>query len=246
MSSVVKMSLSASGTPASGPSCSPARGACVDGAGLRERGLARRRAGRRATFGSTSAMRSRCAWVDLDGGDLAGGDQRGRARRRSGDQSLMPPPPGSAAPGSGRPRRRARRTAPARGVEAGPHLVGTEDVGQRQRVRGRRYVFGGDLGDAGDRADDLVELAGEVVQLFVGQLQPGQPGEVSDLLAGYGGHESSNPFRGCEMWTGLHPRARPTSRTIPHAHARTARPHRHAAADALGRGHTAPAAASPR
>ena len=51
-------------------------------------------------------------------------------------------------------------------------------------VRGRRYVFVGDLGDAGDRADDVVELAGEVVELFVGQLQTRQPGEVGDLVAG--------------------------------------------------------------
>ena len=45
---------------------------------------------------------------------------------------------------------------------------------------------GGDLLDPGDRADDHVELAGEVVELLVGQRQPGQPGEVGDLVAGDG------------------------------------------------------------
>src|SRR5690242_9052925 len=50
-------------------------------------------------------------------------------------------------------------------------------------MRGRRYVLVGDLADAGDRADDVVELAGEVVELFGLQLQTRQPCEVGDLLA---------------------------------------------------------------
>src|SRR4051794_1313464 len=50
-------------------------------------------------------------------------------------------------------------------------------------MRGRRYVLVGDLADAGDRADDVVELTGEVVELFALQLQTRQPCEVGDLLA---------------------------------------------------------------
>ncbi|MFD0394872.1 hypothetical protein ACFQ3Z_31930 [Streptomyces nogalater] len=41
----------------------------------------------------------------------------------------------------------------------------------------------GDLADAGDRADDVVKLACEVIEFFGLQLQTRQPGEVGDLLA---------------------------------------------------------------
>ena len=68
-------------------------------------------------------------------------------------------------------------------------------------MRGRRDVVGRHLGDAGDRTDDLIELRGEVVEFLVGQRQPGQPGEVSDLIAGYGGHESLNPFHEWQLDT---------------------------------------------
>src|SRR3954470_14806794 len=69
------------------------------------------------------------------------------------------------------------------GGERGTDLVRAHDVRQRQRVGGRRYVLVGDLADAGDRADDVVQLSREVVELFGLQLQTRQPGEVGDLLA---------------------------------------------------------------
>ena len=47
-------------------------------------------------------------------------------------------------------------------------------------------------------SDDLVrrtaaELGGEMVELIVGQRQPGQPGEVSHLVTGDGGHVTTVP-----------------------------------------------------
>ena len=47
-------------------------------------------------------------------------------------------------------------------------------------------VDGLDLADVGQ---DGVELAGEAVQLGIGQRQPGQPGQVGYLVAGDLGHE---------------------------------------------------------
>src|SRR5690606_12447950 len=73
--------------------------------------------------------------------------------------------------------------------------------GQRQSVRRWRHVLGGDLGHLRDRLDDVTELRGVVVELFVGERQPGQPGQMRDLVAGYGGHESLNPFRGWSLDT---------------------------------------------
>jgi hypothetical protein len=49
-------------------------------------------------------------------------------------------------------------------------------------VRGRRDLVGRDLADAGDGAEDDVELAGEQVELTVGDGEPGEPGEVRDLV----------------------------------------------------------------
>ena len=42
--------------------------------------------------------------------------------------------------------------------------------------------------DLGHRVEDGVQLAGEQVQLVVGHGQPGQPGEVRDLVSGDAGH----------------------------------------------------------
>ena len=80
--SVAMTSLSASGTPASGPSCSPA-----------PRRASSRRAVSRApsastcrnacTSPSTAAIRARCASVTSSGARLAGGDGARRSRQRS-------------------------------------------------------------------------------------------------------------------------------------------------------------------
>src|SRR5690606_29560422 len=79
------------------------------------------------------------------------------------------------------------------GREGRPYLVGPVDVGQRQRVRGGRDVLRGDLLHPRDRGDDLVELGREMIELIVGERQPGQPGEVLDLVTGDGGHDEK-PF----------------------------------------------------
>ena len=60
-------------------------------------------------------------------------------------------------------------------------------------VRRGRDVVRGDLTDAGDGAQDDVELAGEQVELTIGDGEPGEPGEVRDLVPadrarGVGGH----------------------------------------------------------
>jgi hypothetical protein len=47
-------------------------------------------------------------------------------------------------------------------------------------VRGRRDALGGDLLDLRDRRDDLVELRRQMVELGVGQRDPGQPGQVRE------------------------------------------------------------------
>ena len=97
--------------------------------------------------------------------------------------------------------------------EAGAALVGAEDVLQRHGVRRRRDVVGGDLADAGDGAEDDVELAGEQVELRVGDGEPGEPGEVRDLVPadparGVGGHV---PPRSCGTHRRGHGRGTSTS-----------------------------------
>ena len=69
------------------------------------------------------------------------------------------------------------------GGQAGHHDVLAEDVGQRQRVRGRRDVVAGDAADRGDRLEDHAQLGREVVELGVGQVDPGEVGQVRDLVA---------------------------------------------------------------
>jgi len=70
--------------------------------------------------------------------------------------------------------------------QPGTDLVGPEHVGQRHRVGGRLDLVSGDLADSGHRGQDDVELAGEPVELGLGDREPGQSGEVGDLGAGDG------------------------------------------------------------
>src|SRR3984957_13390296 len=72
------------------------------------------------------------------------------------------------------------------GREAGDGLVVTENVVDAGRVRRWRDAVRGDLLHLRDRRDDLVELRGKMVELFVAEREPGQPGQVSDLVAGNG------------------------------------------------------------
>ena len=68
------------------------------------------------------------------------------------------------------------------GDRHGAFSSGAVDVLQRERVGRRRDVVGGDLADLGDRLEDHRELRGEVVELGVGQVDPGQMGQVGDLV----------------------------------------------------------------
>ena len=84
-----------------------------------------------------------------------------------------------------RPRPRARRRAPRRGA-----ATGATSSARSTLVSGTACVVGGmssaavHLADPRDRAEDDVELTGEQLQLLLGHGQPGQPGQVCDLVAG--------------------------------------------------------------
>ena len=162
-------SLTAIGTPASGPSVSPAAAARVDRPGRRERALGvdvQERVHPVVDGGDPVEVRR----GDLDGGGLAARRSARRARaavilvRSRHGSRLLVQDPRHAEPALGR--RPARRTAPRSWVRHGLHDVVAQHVGQRHGVRGRRDVGGGDLADPGDRLEDHVELAGELVQLL--------------------------------------------------------------------------------
>ena len=185
---VANRSLTATGTPASAPSGSPAARlrstsrACAQGV---VRGHVQERP---APCSSTAAIRSRCAWVTSAADDLAGGHGGGQLGRGLRDQLAQSVFPHSStrirgtlnrcSSTAGAPRQRLLRR------QAGSRLVGAEHVGQAGRVRGRRDAVRRDLLHLRDRRDDLVELRGKVVKLFVAEREPGQPGQVSDLVAG--------------------------------------------------------------
>src|SRR5215469_12755117 len=201
MSAVVMTSLSASGTPASRPSGSPA-------ARLRSTARAAATAPSAATcrnactWGSTAAIRSRCAWVTstADTSPLA------TAAAIWAAVSRVSSPAESAAMSV--LRQDARDAEPALLGEgcAGQRLVlgqarqedvVTEHVDDRNRVSHRRDPLGRDLLHPRHCADDLVKLAGKMIELSVTQGQPGEPGQVRDLVPG-DGHERHpmGPARG--------------------------------------------------
>ena len=66
---------------------------------------------------------------------------------------------------------------------------GSRHVDVLERVVGRFDAGDIDRLDLADVGQDGVELAGETVQLGIGQRQPGQPGQVGYLVAGDLGHE---------------------------------------------------------
>ena len=185
-----RTSLTASGTPASGPSCSPAARRGVDRGAPRRARRRRRRAGRRARAPSTAAIRSRWAWVDLDGGR-----PRRRRRPRPSSAAVQPGQVGRRRPltSSSRIRGTRKRLGSAAGAPASASLAGQA----RARLRpARKTLVSGSGCDVGGMssaatsptwatAEDHVELAGEPVELVVGRASmPGEPGEVRDLVAG--------------------------------------------------------------
>jgi hypothetical protein len=121
---------------------------------------------------------------DLDRARLAARDRRaelggrhsGEVHQASSSRFAGTRKRPSSAAGGGREHLVPRQ---ARHVDVGP-----EHVGQRNRVRRRRDVGGGDLLHPGHRAEDHVELAGEHVQLLVGDGETGQPGEVREPRPG--------------------------------------------------------------
>ena len=83
------------------------------------------------------------------------------------------------------------------------------DVHEIERVRGRRHVREVELGDDADRVEDLVELAGEALDLLLGQRQPREPATCStssremairsDPLKETGPQLGARPLRRCRV-----------------------------------------------
>src|ERR1700722_10073329 len=185
---VVNRSFTATGTPASVPSRSPA-------ARLRSTALACASASspftcRNArTSPSTAAIRSRWAWVTSAADTLPAATAAASSaavilvRSSMLSPSLLDQDPRHLEPlhlDGGRPAERLL------GRQAGDGLVVAVNVVDGGRVRGRRGAVRGGLLHLRDRRDDLAELRGKVVELFVAEREPGQPGQVSDLVAGNG------------------------------------------------------------
>src|SRR5487761_138320 len=186
ISTVVKTSLTATGTPASGPSGWPvARAASTARAAASATSADTCR--NACTWPSTAAILSRCAWVTsvADTSPAATADASSAAVRdvSSAVISVLCQDPGDPEPlvlDGGRGRERGLR------AQAGDDLVGTEHVGERHRVRRRRDAFRGHFLDPGDRRDDHVELRREVIELRILERQPGQVGQVGHLVTGDG------------------------------------------------------------
>ena len=189
MPRVARTSFSASGTPASGPSGIPAaRAASTASAAASAPSVSTCR--NAWTAPSTAAIRSRCACAtsraELSPELISPASVVASARVRSLRADIRPPRPGSAVPGSAGPRPRAPPTSG--GSQPRDDDVGAEDVRQRKRVRCRRDVVTGNFADLGDQTDDLVELRCEVVDFGVGEVDPGQLGEVTEIVGADGGH----------------------------------------------------------
>src|ERR1700735_720397 len=185
---VVNRSFTATGTPASAPSRSPA---------ARLRSTARACASASSPFTcrnartspSTAAIRSRWAWVTSAADTLPAATAAASSAAvivvRS---SMVSPLLLDQDPRHLEPLQLDLRLPPERLLrrQAGHRLVVAVNVVDAGRLRGRRNTVRGDLLHLRDRRDDLVELRGKVVELFVAEREPGQPGQVSDLVAGNG------------------------------------------------------------
>src|SRR5215470_112120 len=200
MPRVTITSFSASGTPASGPSRSPAArwSSTVLAAASAPSGSRCRNAPSRA---STAAIRSRWAWVTSTAevsppATAAASSTADMVTRSRTSGLLVQDARHPEAVVLGRRRRGEHLVAGQRRAD----LVRAEHVGQRHRVRGRRDVRGDHLLDPGHRLQDHAELAGEHVQLLLGHRQPGQPREVRHLVTGDAAAHQPLPF--CRTATG--------------------------------------------
>ena len=169
MPRVQRLSLSATGTPASGPGSSPS--ATADRP---------RRAAARASSASTrlNACSSASACVDrgevlvddVDGRPLARTHLSPRCRRR---RSRLFSEDRRHAELAVLDRRRGAQHLVA--IDARLHHVVAQHVHERVRMRRRRYAVGVERFDVGRVLEDRGELPGEQVELVVGQLQARQP-----------------------------------------------------------------------
>src|SRR4029453_6948614 len=75
--------------------------------------------------------------------------------------------------------------------QARTFLVGPQHVEQRIGVGGGRHVVDVQGLDVAGVIEDLGQLAGEGDELLLRELDPGQPGDVRDVLAGDLGHRLS-------------------------------------------------------
>ena len=132
----------------------------------------RSRRSRRGTPRATDGRRP------LAGAD-AGGELAGRQERRHQ----------GASPRIGGTRKRPSSTCGAAASTSAVSTVALDDVGpqhvlQGVRVRGRRHVVEVERLDVGGVVEHRGELPGEGLELVVGQLEPGQAGDVRDLVGG--------------------------------------------------------------
>ena len=118
--------------------------------------------------------------VQLAVGDLAGADPLSRGGRRQVEQVAH------AAPGLGTPKpsfsgsgAAAKMTSP-RQRRLG--LVGPQRVDDVDHVRGRRDAVEIELADLLDVVEHLGKLRGHPLDLFLAQLEPGEPGDVENLF----------------------------------------------------------------
>ena len=218
-------SLSATGTPSSGWSASSAAGparrgggqASVGGVGLGEGALAVDR--QPGIEGAVAASAASSAGVSLARAQLAGAQAAAISwawRRvgsviggspvawRSGERHSPPRMAGTTmkspcALGA------FARSASSTGSDGVDDVV-AQDVLELDRLGGRRDVLGVELGQLGVLVEDVVELALEPGQLVVGQPEPGQMGDMGDVVARQGGHGADDSRHDRRRW--------PRTRTI--------------------------------
>ena len=171
MPRVQRLSLSATGTPASGPGIVAGGDAAVD-LGRRGPGLVGQHEVERVQLGLAPSIAARCSSTDVGRGPLAGAngasDVDGRSRLLPEDRRHAEPVVLD---------RRCRRAAPRRDRRSASIVVGAQHVHQGIRVRGRRDVVDVECLDVGRVVEHRGELVGEQVELVVGEGRggPGAP-----------------------------------------------------------------------
>ena len=169
--------------PATGVCGAPVAAMDVELLGALERDLRAWASGTPSRFAVDGLDPPRHDSVELDRGDLAGAQllRRGSDPVRS-QSSVTRPSPRSAAPGTGRPRRRARSRGRPRLADAGLRHVLPEHVGRAGSAHAvGRHVVGGDLAHLGGVLEDQPELRPQLRLLLVGQVQARELRDVLDV-----------------------------------------------------------------